>query len=81
MFLQGTEAYIAKVGGYNVDVEIWTKNLIEIRAQFYKNVSSRKAPRGAIGTTHSQIFCGNCIKRVCIVPSAPVGELPEDTFL
>ena len=34
MFFQGTDAYIAKVGGYNIDVELWSRNLPEIMRHF-----------------------------------------------
>ena len=31
---QGTEAYVAKIEGYNVDVKLWPPNLAEIRHHF-----------------------------------------------
>ena len=34
MSLQGTEAYVAKIEGYNVDVKLWPPNLAEIRRHF-----------------------------------------------
>ena len=31
---QGSEAYVAKIEGYNVDVKLWPPNLPEIRRHF-----------------------------------------------